>query len=61
MEEFTKLLREETEVRLSLVGPWAAEVVALENRFRLQVGSSCPRLLETLSGAATRNVTVIFV
>ncbi|CAM9136074.1 unnamed protein product [Ectocarpus fasciculatus] len=36
MEEFTKLLREETEVRLSLVGPWAAEVVALENRFRLQ-------------------------
>eukprot|EP00752_Nemacystus_decipiens_P018678 g16744.t2 len=36
MEEFTKLLREETEVRLGLVGPWAAEIVSLENRFRLQ-------------------------
>ena len=37
LEEFTKLLREETDVRLSIVGPWAAEVVAVENKFRLQV------------------------
>lgn len=37
LEEFTKLLREETEVRLSLVGPWAAEIVAVENKFRLDV------------------------
>ena len=45
LEEFTKLLREETEVRLSLVGPWAAEVVSVENRFRLQgwCRDSCSR------------------
>lgn len=37
LEEFTKLLRDETDVRLSIVGPWAADVVAAENRFRLNV------------------------
>lgn len=31
------LLREETDVRLTLVGPWAAAVVALENKSRLEV------------------------
>ncbi|CAM9415901.1 unnamed protein product, partial [Laminaria digitata] len=36
LEEFTKLLREETDVRLSIVGPWAAEVVAVENKFRIK-------------------------
>lgn len=37
LEEFTRLLREETDVRLSVVGPWAADIVAAENNFRLNV------------------------
>ncbi|CAN0317796.1 unnamed protein product, partial [Discosporangium mesarthrocarpum] len=36
LDEFKKMLREETDMRLTLVGPWAAEVVAAENAFRLE-------------------------
>lgn len=39
LEEFTRLLREETDVRLSIVGPWAADIVAAENNFRLNVSN----------------------
>lgn len=37
MEEFTKMLRDEADVRLSIIGPWAADLVALENKFRIDV------------------------
>lgn len=46
LDEFKKMLRDETDMRLSVVGPWAAEIVGLENRFRLQ--ASRKKLLQTL-------------
>ncbi|CAM9636480.1 unnamed protein product, partial [Phaeothamnion confervicola] len=45
LDQFRTMLRQESEMRLGLVGPWAAEIVAAENKFRVQAYSAWLRAL----------------